>query len=117
MITGKEKRTSFFVPESDVKVDEPVKFSARYDDIDDTNSTIDRLFNEKICWLSARMINAKDAIAPRMPPFIEKALPGKYGSRPAVKTVPVKTANNSADKGNRDFVNPVLSEKPPAAKA
>lgn len=84
---GKETFISFFTPDSDVNVDDPVKFIARNEEIAVMMKNQDPI--SKI--LFPVKFNDRSVIKTRIPdinPFKEKGLPGMYGRNIGVITIP-----------------------------
>lgn len=84
---GMKSFISFLTPEREVYVDDPVKFIARNEEIavimrnhDDCSTIVDP---EK--FISIMIINTNN---PERKPLMEKYLPGIYGRRDGVITIP-----------------------------
>ena len=87
--SGSETFISFLTPESDVKVEEPVKFIARKEDtavIINNQDIISKIL------LPVIFIRNKitEMMTPEVNPLSEKLLPGIYGRNAGIITTPEK---------------------------
>ena len=105
--SGTAHRISFFTPDSEVKVDAPVKFIARYAVIAGIRKNQARTSSlPDQCSKAAlrRTAGIRATTNPRISPLRAKALPGNHGKRIGVKMVPANRAVTSAKAANRPCI-------------
>jgi hypothetical protein len=100
IITGTAMRISFWTPESEVKVLQPVKFMAKY-------AVMAGAMRKREIILPALQLEAKVRLTvnahskPTCAPFQEKALPGIQGKRIGVTKDPMRSAPKYINAGDK----------------